>query len=211
MPEPGRTLVISDGDVPALVGLAHAVESRFEGRSAAGAGGVVVMPVQAAGGVDPRQVLRSQAVTLPCEVLDGLTASEPIPDLLLSAGRFGATLGVRRVVWPLHAGAGGDIEAVDIALASRIIESALLAERLLALEEPRAPLIETPFADLSDGQVAELAVDMGLIPGAVWWTRRRSDLEVRAAERWGAAFAAAGVSIAPAGPEPSSRPARLGR
>lgn len=211
MPDPGSTLIISDGDVPALVCLAHAVEARLEGQATPGSGGVLVLPVSGAEAADPRPVLRSQSVTLPCEVLGEVAASDPVPELLLSAGRLGAKLGVRRVVWPAHAGAAVDPEGVDIARASRIVESALLAERLLSLEEPRAPLIETPYADLSDLQIAELAVDMGLIPGAVWWSRRRTDDEIRTADRWRAAFAAAGVSIAPAAAESAGRPARLGR
>jgi hypothetical protein len=113
-------------------------------------------------------------------------------DGLLAAGRLAMSLGIRTVVWPVHYGAGraGEPGTLDLDRAAVGADRALLVGRLMSLEghESGVPSIrfETPLLDLSDRQLAELAVDLGLsiaLEGAAakacWWT-----LALQEPSRW---------------------------
>lgn len=93
--------------------------------------------------------------------------------MLLSAAIEAASLGLSRVIWPIHAGAAKEI-SID-ALAD-ICDRALLIGQLVGLDIVRAAgdgngslRIETPYADLTDAQLMDLALDMDVPLSAAWW------------------------------------------
>jgi hypothetical protein len=98
--------------------------------------------------------------------------------MLLSAAIEAASLGLSRVVWPIHAGAAREI-SVD-ALAD-ICDRALLVGQLVGLDVMRADAgggsirIETPYADLTDAQLMDLALDMDAPLSAAWWCMNEND------------------------------------
>ncbi|MDX2017569.1 MAG: hypothetical protein SFY95_08020 [Planctomycetota bacterium] len=113
-------------------------------------------------------------------------------DDLLAAGRLAMSLGIRTVIWPAHYGSGkpGEPTTLDLDRAAVGADRALLVGRLMSLEghESGVPSIriETPLLDLSDRQLAELAVDLGVsisLEGpqakACWWT-----LALQEPSRW---------------------------
>jgi hypothetical protein len=201
MAAPLSTVILSDGDLPALVALAHAAEARLGGGGGVLASGVHLWPAE--GSAERRRVLSGQAARFGGVVeTGGLSAGIGAgtgagngTDLLLSAGRWGAQAGVAVLVWPAWAGVEGEPEGLDLRAASRICEAALLVERLLATESPRPVTIETPLADLSDRQVADLAVDLGLMTGPVWWGSGGGAEAESARLRWSRAFEACGAPL----------------
>jgi hypothetical protein len=98
--------------------------------------------------------------------------------MLLSAAIEAASFGFSRVIWPVHAGAAKDINTDNLA---DICDRALLAGQLIGLDLARAgnsaantPLvrgvrIETPYADLTDAELMDLALDMDVPLHACWW------------------------------------------
>lgn len=123
------------------------------------------------------------------------TAGLKDADLLLAAGRLARDRGLARVLWPVHAGISGDTESIDLQRAAAIANTAMLVERLLEVEDADAPVLEAPYVDLCDRQIAELAIDVGLMPGDVWWSAGSGDDRLLAIERWGPAFEASGAPL----------------
>lgn len=105
--------------------------------------------------------------------------------VLLSAAYLAVGQGRDRVVWPISAGRLGHDEEIDLNRASLAADRALLVSRLVALDSDEhgrpAILIEVPYVDLSDRQVAELAVDMDLPVHSCWWWGEPASAE---AKRW---------------------------
>lgn len=116
-------------------------------------------------------------------------------EALLAAARLAVRCELAEVVWPLHGGSAADPDLVDVDLAAQTVSRCLLVERLLIVEGAPAPVVSAPFADLCDRRLADLAIDMGLIPGDVWWSAGTSDAQRVAAERWARAFEASGVPL----------------
>lgn len=88
---------------------------------------------------------------------------------LVNAAYFAARHDFEIVVWPVQLGGEpGDVERVG-----RAADRALLVTRLVSLdaEEHGRPgiRVETPFVDLSDRQVIELAMDLNVPVDACWW------------------------------------------
>lgn len=89
--------------------------------------------------------------------------------VLLASAIAGARLGCDSVVWAAHcARTGSDVE-VDIDRVAEAIDRATLVGRLASLEARAEVEVQTPFVDLSDRQIADLAVDMGVEPSTCWW------------------------------------------
>lgn len=91
---------------------------------------------------------------------------------LLQAAATAARKGLSRVVWPIQlgsaVGAGAAGQVVD--RAARAGDRALLAGRLASLDAPGAGVtIETPYLDMTDSQVADLAADLDAPVAAAWW------------------------------------------
>jgi 7-cyano-7-deazaguanine synthase in queuosine biosynthesis len=95
--------------------------------------------------------------------------------MLLSAALEAASLGLSRIIWPIHAGAAPE---VDVAALADVCDRALLAGQLVGLDlarlaagatPTRGVRIETPYADLTDAELMDLALDMDVPLHACWW------------------------------------------
>ena len=191
------TMVLLDGDLPSVVALAAIREEmevhRREARPGSGTSGrVAVCGIPWNG---PLGGLFYSAIRRLAEV-DGLPIIDAaMPDFcnstspglrestgLLACAHAAAAAGYSRVVWPITAGAG---EGVDIDRAAAIMDRALLCGRLVAIDASshgRPGIhIETPYADLSDKQVADLALDMAVpLEGCWWWSDRETGTDAGA-------------------------------
>lgn len=193
-------MVLTQSDLPSLVATAHAAENRLPRNTSDPSDGVRLWPVSP-GDTRRAACARRHAALFGASLVEASPDCSRETDLLLAAGRSAHEAGIGRLIWPAHAGVALNPESVDLDRASEIIARALLIERLLELDIGGGLTIETPFADLSDRQIADLSLDLGFVPGDVWWAARSTDEQVREAERWTSAFDAAGVRIgAPAGP-----------
>lgn len=116
--------------------------------------------------------------------------------LLLAAGRAALRLDCSRLIWPVFV--GDDTEAI-----AREHERARLIAGLLRLDADRGALaVDTPFLDLDDRHLADLAVDMDA-PAGLWWPcEGESEApcgECEQCQRWAEAFEPAAQRSAAAG------------
>lgn len=97
--------------------------------------------------------------------------------MLASACLQAAAWGLSRVVWPIHIGGTSSTE-IDLDELTDVCDRALLVSQLVSLDLPRATAravgrmgvrITTPFVDLTDAQMMDLALDMDVPLGACWW------------------------------------------
>ncbi|MGD9689359.1 MAG: hypothetical protein AB7K52_07880 [Phycisphaerales bacterium] len=121
--------------------------------------------------------------------------------LLLSAGAEAVRRGLARVVWPIHLGGAKGVGVTGTGDAGRsrlddIIDAcdrAAVTARLVSIDAPpesEGLVIQTPFVDFSDEQLADLAADVDLpIESAFFGT---TDTE---RDRWRAALASAGLPM----------------
>ncbi|HZW07453.1 MAG TPA: 7-cyano-7-deazaguanine synthase [Phycisphaerales bacterium] len=105
----------------------------------------------------------------------GLSASL----MLLAAGEDAAKRGIGRVVWPVQFAASDD--ATRLTQVGGAFDRALLAARLLSIDTRQtggqSVLIHTPFAELNDNQLLDLAADMDAPVGAAWWCEKQADAQ----------------------------------
>jgi hypothetical protein len=215
------TLVIADGGLPSL--LAAAIEAE---RRLVGGGGVLLMPWATAepAATDQAVAVASIARFLRHDVAEPCLAPPDVGDALppgmrdsmclLTALHTARLAGCERVVWPIQyhnddSSIGGDLDRIAAA-----VDRAQLIGRLALLESPRsgsdAVRIDAPLVDLTDAQIADLAVDVDAPVYLAWWWRTLADRRAEAlaaAERraWLPALRDAGwIDAAPA-----SRPAIL--
>lgn len=166
---------MSDGGLPALCALAIACEREIP----AGSGRPLVVPFGPALHDEPRriEVVQRQAQMLGGETLPAANSAQDAahPGLrevasLLFAAHAAAAAGAVRLIWPETARRGDGVELDRLA---QICDRALLVGRLVALDSAAgvAPgfVIETPFSDLSEQQIADLALDMGCPVETCWW------------------------------------------
>ncbi len=125
----------------------------------------------------------------------GTTEAERTSTLLLRAAFIAAELGCRRVVWPVRAPIDRATRKPDLEASATILDRALLVSRLVSLDLAHSPVpevrIETPLLDLSDAQIADLALDLAVPLSAVWWATvegsgTTADHARAERERWGA-------------------------
>ncbi|MBY0310971.1 MAG: 7-cyano-7-deazaguanine synthase [Phycisphaerales bacterium] len=122
-------------------------------------------------GVSERQMVRCDAPAAGIAGLsETLVTGAKQSAMLISAVLEAATLGLSRVVWPIHAGASQEI---DIAQLADICDRAMLVSQLIGLDtmrsSERSMAIQTPYADLNDAQLMELALDMDVPLQNAWW------------------------------------------
>ncbi|MEO1007376.1 MAG: hypothetical protein AAFX79_02295 [Planctomycetota bacterium] len=174
------TLVLFDGDLPSLVAASLARDEAGQTGSAA------VLPTPphrgAADALGP--TLRAAAEAIGLDVLESRLAPSSTPTsaaartaALLAAARAAADHGDRRLVSPWMAldaepnadRAPGDQPTVETL--ARELDRAVLVARLIMLDATDAAsfAIDTPLADLSDAQVADLAVDLDVPVWRCWW------------------------------------------
>ena len=95
--------------------------------------------------------------------------------ILLEAALIAMRSGIRRVVWPVRvirpettSAMEGFVDQIAIA-----VDRAVLASRLASLDADQSTavdvVIETPFVDLSNEQMWDLAGDMALPIETCWW------------------------------------------
>ncbi len=192
----GRTLVLCDGDLPAYHAAWAARERAIsDGPSPTGASS---MPVLAPFGVFAVTEPIEHAVTLQARAL-GLTCVAPITshghaeDLqghaeslaLINACYAAVRLNCDRVVYPTHACMG---DSLDLDRIAAIADRSVLAARLCSLDalahHTPGIRIETPYADLTDLQLADLFLDADLTPQALWWWGGTTESTRASQARW---------------------------
>jgi len=96
-------------------------------------------------------------------------------DMLLRAAHIALRSGIRRVVWPIRAMRPEMKVEMDtlIEQVATSVDRALLAARLASLDADEHSavevIIETPFVDLTNGQVSDLASDLAIPLETCWW------------------------------------------
>jgi len=122
--------------------------------------------------------------------------------MLLEAAHLAMKWGIRRVVWPVRAQSVKNPRPVSDLTdeIATLIDRALLASRLASLDATTDTavdvVIETPFVDLSNEQIAELVLDLAPPLETCWWHDARS-LPGADAQRahWGSIAARWGLQI----------------
>lgn len=192
---PSRLMVLSDGDVPALIACAAAAERSL---SDADAQRPLVLPFPSAASARV-DAIRAQAEFFSFALLPSPPVSMESADGegecrdLVSAIYGGARAGVEEIIWPASASRGDEVDIIRLA---EITDRALLVGRLVALDSARheSPFtrIDTPYADLSDRQLSELALDLAIPLDRVWWWGGTGGDAAKARARWAGPFAKAG-------------------
>ena len=209
-----RSLIISDGSLAALVACAAARESLIAsgGDEKSPRPIVLFTPVGDETNHARRVAIEKHAKLYELDMVDA-TADLRGPGAhgvnggglhqtlaLITATYQAAALGCDQVVWPVQIGGQSpDLEAV-----ARVIDRSVLVTRLASLDSVEhgrpAIRIETPYADLSDRQLADLAIDMNAPVEQVWWwgaaQAGKSEHAARELERWFPVLQALGWSPA---------------
>lgn len=182
----GRVTILSDGGLESLAACAAARESILASGQA-NSPKPVVWPTTNPGvtALARHRAIERQAAIFDLELAPagavaatkersspaGLVGSGELQTRDLIAASFGSLrLGSASLVWPARAASGDDV-ALDNA--ARIADRALLVSRLVAMDamDHGAPgfVIETPYVDLTDRQIADLVLDMDLPIQLCWW------------------------------------------
>jgi hypothetical protein len=217
---PPKALVISDGGLPALLAAAMEAERRISG----GGGGGCLMPWPSRPDLAEAQVSAASSAARflnlepvhPVIATPQAAAAQPGAmgdSLALLAALHAARLaGCERVVWPIHHHHDDDSIGRDLDRLGAAIDRAQLIGRLGLLDGPDASPVrfETPLIDLTDGQLADLVVDLDAPVHLSWWWRPAGDARVEtiaAEERAAWLSALAGAGWAEAGPTAQVAPA----
>ncbi len=199
-----KTLILCDGGLTSL--LAAAVAREWQSvppkKGAKAAGRVVMMPRAHLPASRQRaaelqaELYGHELITAKIETIGGETsAGEMRTRELLSAGYTAARLGCEVVVWPVQCVEHGEPNLDQIA---KVADRAVLVSRLVALDADEhgqaGMMIETPYVDFTDEQIADLAADMNVATTLCWWNQAGAgDAEAAAErERWEAAFGQVG-------------------
>lgn len=100
--------------------------------------------------------------------------------ILLEAAQLAIRAGIRKVIWPIRVQRPESDFTVEQAIdqIGVAVDRALLASRLASLdadlESAVDVVIETPFVDLSNEQMADLAQDLSLTAECTWWHQART-------------------------------------
>lgn len=194
-----RTVILSDGDLPALVACASAVEVGAGSADGTARPSVLAFPCAAGADAVRAAAIHAQADLLALTLLPALSSPVESADGegevrdLLSATYGAARSGIDRVVWPVTGALGDHLDLDRIAAGA---DRAVLIGRLVALDATRHGVpsirIETPYLDLTDRQVADLAADLAVPLETVWWWDGDTLPAQRARLRWGEALEAVG-------------------
>lgn len=185
----GRTLIIANGGLLSLIAMAAAREAVLAG-AARDARRPVVMTPALEGPTAParRNAVARQADLYDLELLDapvpgqavggsqaGPASAQPLVGesqsrLLMHAAYAAASRGLMSVVWPVRAGQG---EAIDLEQAAKACDRAVLIARIAGLDADEHGVasirVQTPFLDLTDRQIADLALDLAVPANECWW------------------------------------------
>lgn len=100
--------------------------------------------------------------------------------MLLHAAQIALDAGIRRVVWPIRVMRPESTETIShlIDQIGVAIDRAILASRLASLDTTDTSavevVIETPFVDLSNDQMLDLAADLAVPLETCWWQGGRT-------------------------------------
>lgn len=193
-------MVITDAGLAGLVACALSLRSA-ESEGAQVAPSAWFAPVGDGHDDARRAALRVQAGVLSID-LAGECAPAPSADapgrrenlVLLDACYHAIRLRIPRIVWGVQIGGEAPDDWPDLDDLATRLDRALLCARLASLDAPRVGpgdvRIETPLIDLTDRQLAELAVDLAIPFESLWWWQ--SDRENPEAARWRDLLASAG-------------------
>jgi len=201
-----RSVVLSDGGLAALVATAAEVEGALatgdpstpmpfliEWPGLSRTGSAAVRRQAEALGLTTRELVDSPAI----ESAGGREAAT-----LLQAAYLAMASGCGRVVWPVQFTTAMPERDSDLEREAIAVDRALLVSRLATLDAGSFGLpelrVETPLVGMTDHQVAEIALDLGVpVECCEWWEAgRRAERE-----RWASALSAAGWIP----PEPAPR------
>lgn len=143
------------------------------------------------------------ATVLEASFLVGGTAGPDQTRALLAAAHLAAAAGRRRLVWGIQYPFVGP--EPDLDLVATTADRCLLVSRLATLDlwgDPAARVpeirIETPFIDLADDQLADLALDLRVPWQTVWWINADGEHARRERSRWSSICEDLGLSAAAA-------------
>ena len=232
--ESPSAIILTDGSLPALVAAAIEAERALAGsgeNSGGGSGGAGLMPwpscaelaaVQCATAASLARFFRFELLDTPRLCAEGFAASTALRETLaLLAGVEAARkLGCRRVIWPVQYHTDENSVPSQLDRIAAAIDRALLVSRLGLLDGSQTGAeitIETPLVDLTDRQLADLAVDLDAPAYLCWWWRRLGEPEAEAVadterQRWlgtlgeaGWVQTSPGVSVTKPSPSPVER------
>lgn len=197
----GPSLIVADGDLPALLACAatSAAATGHAGPRAEVHLASVVWIAHVNDDVRRADAARAQADLYELRLIEAQPiARTSVPPnvggvslMLLSAAWMAAAEGLESVLWPSHAG-----EELELSRVADAVDRAMLVSRLATLDAAAAGLrpveVRAPYADFTDAQIADLALDMDLPLRTCWWWDGRDDDAKRERERWGRALAGAG-------------------
>jgi hypothetical protein len=189
MANPNRTLVAADGGIAGLLALSVAADRRPGSGTVAG---VALARSQADTSI---RAVEAQTALLGIPLLPPIVVD--LDDIegelrrLIDASFLAVREHIEVLVDPRHGGP-------DHSRVVRIADAGVYASRLASLTG-RPIRVETPYADLSDRQLADLAVDMDLPVWLCDWALDPSPER----DRWVAVLKEAGWIGDPARPEPA--------
>ena len=208
MATPPRVLIIDDGGLAALAAcIAARIDHQRHEPLPSEHGPVVWSP----GGSQPEAHRRRDAAAAHAAHCDlhflesNDVAATDDTRLLLDAAEQAVGEGIARVIWPVHRLGGADAPVLEDA--AKAVDRALLVTRLIALDADTHNLpnftIETPYADLTDKQLAELAADLDAPAHLCWWhsspavSSTLAELAATERTRWTRLLSDAGVAMPP--------------
>jgi hypothetical protein len=187
-------MVLSDGDLPALTACAAAAEAAI-GIAAANDRPVVVPfpstvssnPARMGAVARQAEALLLNVLPAPATIRQSADGESESHDLISSA-YAAARMGIGIIWWPE---CPGNLERMG-----EVAERALLAGRIVAIDSETHGLtdvrIETPYLDLNDEQLAELALDLAVPLETAWWWNAAEEEAVHSRARWIQALARVG-------------------
>jgi hypothetical protein len=174
----GRTLIIANGGLLSLLAMAAAREAVLAAALPDALRPVALLPHLQG----PTAEARRAAALRHADLYDLELVESPVPGqasaavgesqthLLTHAAYLAASRGLACVVWPVRAGSGDDI---DLHHAAKACDRAVLIARLVALDADEHGVVsirvETPFLDLADRQIADVAIDLAVPARECWW------------------------------------------
>lgn len=138
--------------------------------------------------------IESLAQAFALDRVEGIEPASPATEhdrqdrLLVAAAHAALALNLDRVIWPIQPGGATSDAWPDLDAVGSAVDRAMLVARLVGLTaSDRGMLefaIETPLVDLSDEQVADLAVDLAVPVELCWWWSAPSASANAESDRW---------------------------
>lgn len=190
MPEAPRSAILSDGGLAALIACAADAE-----RSHGAQPGLVVFVPSGKNRDDDRRTAAGnhartfgQAFLALDPVANGQwSRAESVSARLLHAAHAAARADATELIWPVQPGGRNGSNLPDIDAMAADVDRALLVERLVSLDSANHAAdfrISTPYIDLSDRQIADLATDMGVDVTTCWWWKAEGESASVERLRW---------------------------